>query len=241
MARNATAVVGIVALVTGLLIGSSQGGAETRRLRAELEETKATLEKELKKEESRLPMAQLNEFLRSSRTASREETAVEASAAPAVESSPGTAPDGVAEGTPVDEPKTPREAIDMMASTWRLRGSAARAAFVETAKLTKDQQESLNHVVEKMNDAVRTVFQNTMQDFDFSREPQARDMVDLGVALGEVYQDVDDELRKVLSEEQLEQALDAEFDIFTQIDPDVAMPFLIKLEESAPRARGEDQ
>lgn len=123
-----------------------------------------------------------------------------------------------------------REMLETAADTWRLRQTQVRAAFLEAADLDDKQRASLDRLVDRLNQDVRELVGEAVEKWNFDEPPRTRDAVDFGVALGSVYQEIDDELRQVLTEEQMAAGREVNFDIFTQIDPDLFMPFVTKME-----------
>ena len=80
-----------------------------------------------------------------------------------------------------------------------------------------------------MNEEVGALVEETLEAWGEGGPLQVRDAVDFGVALGSIYQEADDELRQVLTEEQYARALEADFDVFSQLDPDVVLPLVERM------------
>ncbi len=121
------------------------------------------------------------------------------------------------------------ERLALATDTWRLRSAQARAGFLEAVHPDEDQVAALDALVERMNEEVQAVVEEALESWDPESGIERRDVVDLGVALGSVYQEVDDEWRQVLTEEQYERARDVDFDVFTQLDPEVMLPLMERL------------
>lgn len=235
MANGKTGIVAITAVLLGFLAGTWSGRGSTRTLQEELERTQAELEAAKKKAQSSTPLAfGLQTLL--NRRGSEPQVDLDAGSRPSAEAT--APPEG---GEPVGETAPPRlggtaadseerrKAVETVTATWRLRATQARASFIEAADLSTEQQAALQKTVDHLNQEVKAVVEQQMERIDFEK-PEVRDMVDLGVALGAVYQDVDDELRQNLNEEQMGKALEAQFDIFSQVDPDIVAPLMLKLD-----------
>jgi len=231
--------VAVGALLAGVLIGNWSGRSGAHELQTQLDKVQAELDAEKKRSQSGLPLAM---GLRSLMGAPERSEEVErippspqspSSGEDKAASTPGDAEDPDAAARPEDvRPQDRKEALETAAATWRLRSVQERTAFIERARLSEEQQASLKKVTDQLNQDVKGVLQQAMERIDFSKRPQTRDMVDLGVSLGEIYQDSDDELRHFLTEDQLGVAQEAEFDIVSQIDPDMLMPFLLRAEQA---------
>ncbi len=118
------------------------------------------------------------------------------------------------------------ERMAWAADTWKLRSTQARAALVDAADLDPEQEEALDALVGRMNQDLEALVEDTLDAWGDRGRIEPREVVDFGVALGTIYQDADDELRQVLTEEQYASALEADFDVFTQIDPEVILPLV---------------
>jgi hypothetical protein len=238
MASGKTGILTIAALLIGFLGGSWLGRGSTRDLEEQLAQVRAELEAAKKQAQSAAPLAMgLQTLLRSNPQPAARPAAAEASGsstaapeAPAATAEPDDEAPGprLSETAPNSEER--KKMLETASATWRLRATQARAAFVQKAGLNDDQQAGLQKTVDHMNEAVKAALQQAMEHIDFEKPLERRDLVDLGVTMGGVYQDIDDELRQVLTEEQVAQLNQSDFDIFSQVDPDVVMPLLMKFE-----------
>lgn len=238
--RGNTLLVAVVALCVGGLVGSFASRSSIRALEQELAQVKAKLEKA--EAGAQAPGMALAMGLRSMMqprergggpSPAQPETAAPAlaEASPALEVLPETSPPPglqMVRSDPNSEER--KKAVETLTSAWRLRSAQAKASFFEAAEVTEEQQKALEPVLAEMNAAVKTVVDEALAKGAFKGEPQPRDFVELGVQLGEVYLDSDEDVRGVLTPEQLSKGYDTGFDIFTQISPETMTPLLMQLE-----------
>jgi len=245
MVNGKLVVVALGGILLGFLGGSWTSRSASLELELELKEAQAALKASQRKARSNLPMAMGLELMQKNLAASSLQDGSGTDLARQPKAGLTLPPDAndpedemVQDSAPSealetdDQRQEEAERFDMMAGAWRLRAAQGRANFAENAHLSDEQQIALEDTTEEMNARVREVVTEALETIDFSREPEVRDLVDLAVTMGEVYQDTDDELREFIRPEQMASALESDFDIFSQIDPDVMMPLLQQLEQA---------
>lgn len=247
MSKSNTPVVAVGALLLGVLIGSFAGRSSTRSLEDELAQVRAEL-KESKEKSSNtgtvlagvlrdtLQNRRLNEGSVSTEV---EGASAGGGATPSASASPGTTP-GVQLARTEPNSEERKQMLDTLAGTWRLRSTQAKASFLEAANLTDEQKAGFQAVTEQLNEAVKAVIKERMEDGALKNPPESRDMVELMVQMGEVYIDTDDHLKQVLTPEQLGIARDQGFEMMSQVDPEVMMPLLLQLEAPQRGPSGSD-
>ncbi|MFM7201311.1 MAG: hypothetical protein ACKO6N_11015 [Myxococcota bacterium] len=238
--RGNTVLVAVVALLVGVLVGSFASRSSLRAVEQELAQVKARLEKA--ESNAQAPGMALAMGLRSMMQPRAPQSggpaeAIESSTATPVAGSPaaevlpaGSPPPGLQLVRSEPNTEDRKKAVDAITAAWRLRAAQSRAAFFEAAEVSPEQQQALEPVLAQMNAAVKTVVDEALAKGAFKGEPQPRDFVELGVQLGEVYLDTDEDVRGVLTSEQLSKGVESGFDIFTQISPETMSPLLMQLE-----------
>jgi len=244
--RGSGWMMGLGGLLLGILIGTFTAKSSSHSLEVALAEAREEL-KEAKKNANAPGNALargLREMMevRGNADASKPEDksdgkAVEASPAPGTTAAPEGQVRPIRDSAPNSEDR--KKMLDTMAATWRLRSTQAKASFLEAADLNPEQRAGMDKVVEELNAAVKNVVNEALASGKFKEKPESRDVVDMMVNMGEVYLQTDDHLRQVLTPEQLAVASEQNFDVMSQVDPEVVMPLLMQLEANAPQ--GDDE
>lgn len=226
-------IVGAVALAIGFVAGGYAPRTELEKTKQELAEARTRIERG---ERERMTwMAGLNGLL-----AQRAAAPVAPSAPPRPQAVPaqgtatptesppedddegqgpgdgGTEGDGGAHGR--FDPKDPKS-FEAMRSAADLRAGQYKAAFVEAAHLDARKQEALDEIIRGLNTEVARESERLAAELAQSAgKLRTREMVNVGLAMGQIYQRADDRLGQLLDPTEQAAAATTGFDLLTQVD-----------------------
>jgi hypothetical protein len=116
------------------------------------------------------------------------------------------------------DPKDPKS-FDTMRSAAELRAGQYRAAFVEAAHLDARKQQALDEIIHGMNAEVARESERLAAELaQGAGKLRTREMVHVGLAMGQIYQRADDRLGQLLDPTQQAAAATTGFDLLTQVD-----------------------
>lgn len=117
------------------------------------------------------------------------------------------------------EPQNLEQSLDMAREAMELRYAQARAALVEDAKPSEQQMEDIDASMRRMNDALMGLATDLVDQMAADTEPSRRDTMLYAAETLDVVLSAEDELRSILSEDQVAALQDESLDPLSYVDP----------------------
>lgn len=243
--KSFASVISFIAFFAGLFIGAFATNIQTEQLQAKLDETVKDLEKERLKKRSIWPSGADNFFKIPSFKSPQEETNTYATAKD-VDNKNNATNDPTAGTADKNQPsvslnfgnleqtnstlKENMPSKEVLKDALKLASIQAREKFVNTTQLDSKQQNDLDEVSKKMSTELADYLASKKDLFkkfqDSENPPRMREFIDIMMDVGEIYQNADDDLQGILTEEQLQKANMENLDIMTLLSPDVSLSLI---------------
>lgn len=120
-----------------------------------------------------------------------------------------------------DEPENMKEGLDLARDAMELRYTQARAALLEDAQPTAEQMEQFDTAMDKMNQDLVGLAEDLVAQVNDGGEPSRHDTMLFAAETLDVLLSAEDNMRDVMSEDQIGSLSDESLDPLSYIDPSI--------------------
>ncbi|MEZ4317107.1 MAG: hypothetical protein R3F61_06375 [Myxococcota bacterium] len=117
------------------------------------------------------------------------------------------------------EPENLEQGLDMAREAMELRYAQARAALIEDANPSEEQLDRIDGSMRRMNDSLMGLATDLVDQMAGQEEPSRRDTMLYAAETLDVVLSAEDELRSILSEDQVSALQDESLDPLSYVDP----------------------
>lgn len=216
-----TGLVGVFALVAGLVIGGLGPRAQVHALEKQLAEAAECKGSQMGSELANVfrgrPWEDGEEprrRVRRIRTPEQPEPAE-----PVEEAKPEGIQIQIGDDQPELDPEELSESLEMAREALELRYTQARAALLQDADPTDEQLEVIDASVARMNDDLVTLARDLAEKVRSGEQPERRETMEFAAETLDVLLVAEDDLRNALTPEQIGRMQDASLDPMSYVDP----------------------